>query len=108
MIEEGHAPFNRVRHFHEIAEQIQDVGRQKRFGPNEERFIQRVASLEHGGNVEAVEEKTCAVAALETRFEIVAEQAKALLAGGGKNFQAARYEAKQSLRGVQRAGLSRR
>src|SRR6185503_3563021 len=105
MIEEGHAPFNRVRHFHAVAEQVKDVGRQKRFGPDEKRFIQRVPPVEHGGNVKTVEEKACAIAALETSFEIVAEQAEALLAGGGENFQAPRHETKQSLRGIQRAGF---
>ena len=34
MIQERHAAFDRVRHFHTVAEQVEDVIRQNRFCPN--------------------------------------------------------------------------
>ena len=75
MIEEGHAALDRVRHLHAVAEEVQDVGREKRFGPDEKRLVQWVAPVEHGGYIEAIEEEVRAVAAVETRLGGVAEQA---------------------------------
>src|SRR5262249_34553885 len=56
MIKKRHAALNRVGHLHSVAAKIQNIIWQKRFGPDEEGLIQWIAPIQHGGDIECVQE----------------------------------------------------
>ena len=70
VIEKRHAAFDRMRHLHAITEQRQDVARQRRLAPQIERLMDGRSPIEASPDVDAVEQQSRAVDALERR-EIV-------------------------------------
>src|SRR6516162_325280 len=103
MIEKWNTALDRMCHLHAVAEEVQDVGRKKRFGPDEKRLVQRIAPVEHARNIEGIQEEARTVAALKTCFEGIGEQAQTLLTLRVENLEAGRHEAEQPLHAMHRA-----
>src|SRR5262245_40219369 len=92
MIQERHPPFNGVSHLHAVTQKIQNITRQERLGPDEERFVQWVAPIQDPRDIEAIEEKAGIIPMLELVSEFFDEESSALIASLFPNLEASRYK----------------
>src|SRR5262245_21522262 len=97
MIEKRHATLDRMRHFHPITQEVQDIVWQKRFRPDEQRFVQRIPARQYSGNVQFVEKKARAIPLPKLRRIFVVKEHFAAPPTGFPDLKAPRDEPKRAL-----------
>ncbi len=106
MIQEGDASFDRMRHFHPIAEHVQQVVGQHRLGPQVQRLVHRLAPFELTSDVEPIEKYTERIALGKLRHELGPHQPPVADAIRRPNFKPRRDVAQRAADTVHRQRLT--